>query len=49
MLGEAALCLANDTPGDRVKGGFWTPSTAMGELLVERLSQHAGLGFSVLP
>ena len=49
MLGEAALCLANDTPHESVKGGFWTPSTAMGELLVERLSQHAGLGFSVLP
>jgi short subunit dehydrogenase-like uncharacterized protein len=46
MLGEAALCLALDKPA--VKGGFWTPTTAMGDALFERLKQHAGLKFELL-
>ena len=35
MLAEAGLCLA-DSDGD---GGVLTPSTAMGDLLVDRLRQ----------
>ena len=34
-------------PG-RLDGGFWTPSTAFGDDLVERLEAHAGLRFEVL-
>ena len=47
MLGEAAACLAQDLPVER-KGGFWTPSTLMGEALHARLVAHAGLEFSLL-
>ena len=48
MLTEAALCLAQD--GDRmtVGGGFWTPAAAMGSLLRDRVTAHAGLSFKLL-
>lgn len=48
MLGEAAVCLAKDKKGTQSKGGFWTPSTAMGEALLNRLTEFAGLGFERL-
>jgi short subunit dehydrogenase-like uncharacterized protein len=48
MLGETALALALDLPGDACPGGMWTPSTALGERLLERLREHAGLTFEVL-
>ena len=44
MLGEAARVLA----ASDVAGGFWTPSTSMGSALVDALTQHAGLEFTVL-
>ena len=47
MLGEAAACLASDVPRE-AEGGFWTPSTLMGEALHARLVAHAGLEFSLL-
>ena len=47
MLGEAAAALVELSP-DEVAGGFWTPSTAFGDRLVERLEAHAGLRFDVL-
>ena len=43
MLGEAALCLALDTPA--TGGGFWTPASAMGSQLQQRLAANAGLDF----
>ena len=46
MLGEAAVCLAVDAL--QVPGGFHTPASAMGELLLERLQKNAGLDFEVL-
>ncbi len=48
ILVEAALCLAED--GDRmaVSGGFWTPASAMGDLLLSRLGDHAGLTFEIV-
>ena len=48
MMGEAALCLAQDVPRENVPGGFWTPSTAMGDLLIERMSANAGMSFGVI-
>ncbi|NCF18313.1 MAG: saccharopine dehydrogenase [Haliea sp.] len=46
MLGEAAVCLAlDDLP---VEGGFWTPASAMGQALLERLTTSAGLGFEIV-
>ena len=45
MLGESAVCLARDSL--MVGGGFWTPSSAMGEALFERLVSKAGLTFEI--
>lgn len=46
MLGEAAVCLAKDalTAG----GGVMTPSVAMGGALLQRLTVHAGVTFTVV-
>jgi short subunit dehydrogenase-like uncharacterized protein len=30
-----------------VKGGIWTPGAAMGDRLIKRLTDHAGLSFAV--
>ena len=46
MLGEAAVCLLERSRDD-LPGGFWTPATAMGDALIERLVGHAGLEFAV--
>ena len=45
ILGEAAVCLAKDIERSEVGGGFWTPATALGDSLLARLEQHAGLIF----
>ena len=47
MLTESALAFL-DVDRDQVSGGFWTPATAFGDLLIERLTEHAGLTFEVL-
>jgi short subunit dehydrogenase-like uncharacterized protein len=47
MLGEAAVALRS-LPRDEVAGGFWTPSTALGDRLVEALDAHAGMRFEVV-
>lgn len=47
MLTESALCLASDELA--VGGGFWTPASAMGGPLLERLEAHAGLTFTAEP
>ena len=45
MLSESAVCLALD----KVNGsyGVVTPSTAMGENLLERLKNNSGLTFNI--
>ena len=48
MLGEAGACLALDVPKSARAGGFWTPATALGGPLLERLQAHAGLVFELL-
>jgi len=48
MLGEAGVCLAHDIARTDVGGGFWTPATALGDALLARLQQHAGLTFEVI-
>lgn len=47
MLAESALSLL-ELDHDQVGGGFWTPSTAFGDGLIERLTEHAGLTFDVV-
>jgi short subunit dehydrogenase-like uncharacterized protein len=48
MLGEAAVCLVHDIARTDVAGGFWTPATALGDALLARLQQHAGLTFELI-
>ncbi|MEH6516993.1 MAG: saccharopine dehydrogenase NADP-binding domain-containing protein [Halioglobus sp.] len=47
MLAESAICLAMDDLD--TGGGFWTPSTALGESLLDRLTGKAGLTFELIP
>ncbi|PRY19593.1 short subunit dehydrogenase-like uncharacterized protein [Aliiruegeria haliotis] len=47
MLTEAALCLAEDQDGISVGGRFWTPAAAMGGLLRDRITKHAGMSFEL--
>ncbi|MEM6435264.1 MAG: saccharopine dehydrogenase NADP-binding domain-containing protein [Cyanobacteria bacterium P01_D01_bin.115] len=47
ILGQAALCLAQDIPPSE-RGGFWTPATLLSEALVKRLEGSSGLTFKVL-
>ncbi len=45
MMAEAALCLIRDCA--HTPGGIWTPASAMGATLRERLIANAGLSFEV--
>ena len=45
MLAESAVCLAHDELP--VEGGFWTPASAMGDALLERLPANAGVTFEL--
>ena len=45
MLAESALALAQDDLP--VQGGFWTPASAMGNALLERLPNNAGVNFTL--
>jgi short subunit dehydrogenase-like uncharacterized protein len=47
MISECAICLLRDTPD--VAAGIWTPGAAMGQPLIKRLVDHAGLTFTVEP
>lgn len=47
MVGEAAGALLDCPPGEPA-GGFWTPASALGDRLIERLEAHAGLRFDVV-
>ncbi|MEQ1755531.1 MAG: saccharopine dehydrogenase NADP-binding domain-containing protein [Micropepsaceae bacterium] len=48
MISEAAICLAHETDHKDVPGGFWTPASAMGTRLIDRLVRNAGLTFDML-
>ena len=48
MLTEAAICLAEDAEHLSVGGGFWTPASAMGPRLRDRVSDHADLTFEII-
>ena len=48
MLTEAAICLAEEADRLPVAGGFWTPASAMGRELRDRITAHAGLSFELL-
>jgi short subunit dehydrogenase-like uncharacterized protein len=48
MLGETVACLAKDLPEADRKGGFYTTASLLGDKLLARLQQYAGLGFHLL-
>ena len=45
MIAEAALCLTRDVDREQTPGGVYTPAAAMGEALIKRLQERAGLTF----
>jgi short subunit dehydrogenase-like uncharacterized protein len=45
MIAESAVCLAKDSLG--ASGGFLTPAVAMGDQLIVRLSEKAGMTFTI--
>ena len=45
MISESAICLLKNL--DAASGGIWTPASAMGSLLIERLEDNAGLTFQL--
>jgi short subunit dehydrogenase-like uncharacterized protein len=45
MISECAICLLRDAP--EVPAGIWTPGAAMGDRLIKRLVNHAGISFEV--
>jgi len=45
MISESAVCLLKNL--DAASGGIWTPASAMGSLLIERLQANAGLTFQL--
>jgi len=45
MISEAAVCLLQDAGA--TPGGIWTPASAMGRPLIERLQRHAGMVFAL--
>ncbi|MDN3640744.1 saccharopine dehydrogenase NADP-binding domain-containing protein [Simiduia curdlanivorans] len=45
MISECAIALLKNPAS--VPGGLWTPASALGERLIERLEAHAGLTFSL--
>jgi len=49
IVGECAVCLALDEAPRSLPGGFWTPATCLGDSLVTRLQEHAGMRVAVLP
>ncbi|MBL6899771.1 MAG: saccharopine dehydrogenase NADP-binding domain-containing protein [SAR86 cluster bacterium] len=46
MITESAICLVQDCPN--LKGGIYTPAPAMGEKLIKRLIDKAGLTFDIV-
>ena len=47
MLAEAALTLLNQDSDSPIGGGVYTPAPAMGSDLIDRLTEHAGLNFTL--
>jgi short subunit dehydrogenase-like uncharacterized protein len=43
MITECALCLLKDATD--TQGGIWTAAPAMGDKLIKRLTENAGLTF----
>lgn len=49
MLAQAAISLHRDLDKGDSPGGFWTPATVFNDKLLERLREHAGMTFELVP
>lgn len=47
MIGEVAVCLAQDLPKSALSGGFWTPGAAIADKIIPRLIENAGMKFAL--
>jgi short subunit dehydrogenase-like uncharacterized protein len=47
MITECALALVKDVSLDQTPGGVYTTAPALGDALIKRLSEHAGLTFAI--
>jgi short subunit dehydrogenase-like uncharacterized protein len=47
MLAESAVCLAQDAHQLHGGGGFWTPASCFGAILISRLQARAGMRFDM--
>ena len=45
MISESAVCLLKNP--NAASGGIWTPASALGDLLIDRLQENAGLTFQL--
>ncbi|NIB41106.1 saccharopine dehydrogenase [Pseudomaricurvus alkylphenolicus] len=45
MIAESAVCLLKNP--DLASGGIWTPASALGDALIDRLQANAGLSFQL--
>ncbi len=45
MISESAICLLKNL--NAASGGIWTPASALGDLLIDRLQDNAGLTFQL--
>lgn len=48
MFAEAGICLATDISKQQISGGFWTPASILGDKLITRLSNNAGVKFVMI-
>lgn len=47
MITECALALVKDVSRDQTPGGVYTTAPALGDALIRRLTEHAGLTFAI--
>jgi short subunit dehydrogenase-like uncharacterized protein len=45
MITESAICLVKEC--NDLEGGIYTPASSMGEKLIDRLQNNAGLTFTI--
>jgi len=48
MIGEVAVCLAQDLSKSALPGGLWTPAAAIADKIIPRLIEKAGMNFHLL-
>lgn len=48
LIAQAGICLAQDLAAQSIPGGIWTPAALMGQSLLDRLQNYAGVTFSVV-